>query len=70
MFADGCVELALFALQFENESYQLYHELAQATDDPLGKGMYESLAAIERHHFDLVMLNYEHLSATGSWADR
>ena len=59
----------LFALQIENESFNLYREMAQTTEDPNGKRMYEYLAKIERGHFDLLMLNYEHLSTTGSWAE-
>jgi rubrerythrin len=59
----------LFALQIENESFSLYRELAQTTEDPNGKRMYEYLADAERGHFELLMLNYEHLSTVGSWAE-
>jgi len=59
----------LFALQIENESFNLYRELAQTTDDPNGKRMYEYLANAERGHFEQLMLNYEHLSTVGSWAE-
>jgi hypothetical protein len=31
--------------------------------------MYEYLANAERGHFEQLMLNYEHLSATGNWAE-
>ena len=66
---DSDLDALLFALQIENESYNLYRELAQATEDPNGRRMYEYLAAAERGHFDQLMLSYEHLLATGSWAD-
>ena len=59
----------LFALQIENESFNLYRELAQTTEDPNGKRMYEYLASAERGHFEQLMLNYEHLSTVGSWAE-
>jgi rubrerythrin len=59
----------LFALQIESESFNLYREMAQTTDDPNGKRMYEYLANAERGHFELLMLNYEHLSTVGSWAE-
>lgn len=59
----------LFALQIENESFDLYRELAQTTDDPNGKRMYGYLANAERGHFELLMLNYEHLSTVGGWAE-
>ena len=57
----------LFAMQKENESYELYRKAATETDDPTGKDMYQRLASYERVHFDVLMLNYEHLVSTGSW---
>ena len=65
---DSDLDALLFGLQIENESFELYRELAQATEDPNGKRMYEYLADAERGHFEQLMLNYEHLSTTGSWA--
>ncbi|MFQ5812180.1 MAG: ferritin family protein [Anaerolineae bacterium] len=57
----------LFALQKENESYELYRKAAAETGDPAGKEMYQRLASYEHIHFDILMLNYEHLTSTGSW---
>ncbi len=57
----------LFGLQIENESYELYTKAASETADPAGKAMYQRLASQERTHFDILMLNYEHLVSTGSW---
>ncbi len=57
----------LFALQIENESYELYRKAASETADPAGKDMYQRLASYERVHFDILMLNYEHLVNTGTW---
>jgi len=57
----------LFAMQKENESYELYRKAATETADPVGKEMYQRLAGYERFHFDTLMLNYEHLVSTGSW---
>jgi rubrerythrin len=62
------LDALLFALQIENESFNLYRELAQTTEDPNGKHMYEYLANAERGHFEQLMLNYDHLSTVGSWA--
>jgi rubrerythrin len=62
------LDALLFALQIENQSFNLYRELAQTTEDPNGKRMYEYLAKAERGHFEQLMLNYEHLSTVGSWA--
>ncbi|MGQ9584160.1 MAG: ferritin-like domain-containing protein [Anaerolineae bacterium] len=59
----------LFALQIENESFNLYRRLAQVTADPNGKRTYEYLAGAEQGHFNVLMLNYEHLTTTGRWPD-
>jgi rubrerythrin len=61
------IDALLFALQIENESYELYRKAASETADPAGKAMYQRLASQERTHFDILMLNYEHLVSTGSW---
>jgi rubrerythrin len=60
-------EALLFAIQKENESYELYRKAATETDNPVGKDMYQRLASYEHVHFDILMLNYEHLVSTGSW---
>jgi rubrerythrin len=57
----------LLAIQKENESYELYRGAAAETADPAGKDMYQRLASYEHVHFDILMLNYEHLVSTGSW---
>ena len=62
------LDALLFALQIENQSFNLYCEMAEKTKDPNGKRMYEYLADAERGHFERLMLNYEHLSTTGTWA--
>jgi rubrerythrin len=63
------LDALLFALQIENKSFNLYREMAEKTKDPNGKRMYEYLANAERGHFEQLMLNYEHLSTTGNWAE-
>jgi len=65
---DSDMDALLFAIGIENDSFNLYRELAEKTDDPNGKRMYEYLAAAERGHFEQLMLNYQHLSTVGSWA--
>jgi rubrerythrin len=62
------LDALLFALQIENQSFNLYREMAEKTKDPNGKRMYAYLADAERGHFERLMLNYEHLSTTGTWA--
>lgn len=59
----------LFALNIENDSFNLYAEQARAAQDASAKQLYEFLVNAERTHFDLLMLNYESLSTTGHWAD-
>ncbi len=66
---DSDLDALLFALQIENKSFNLYRDLAQTTDDPKGKRTYEYLAEAERGHFERLMLNYEHLSTVGNWAE-
>ena len=61
------LDALLFALQIENESYELYRKAAAEVTDSAGKAMYELLATEARTHFDILMLNYEHLASTGSW---
>jgi rubrerythrin len=63
------LDALLFALQIENKSFDLYREMAGKIEDPNGKRMYEYLANAERGHFEQLMLNYEHLSTVGSWAE-
>jgi rubrerythrin len=57
----------LFALQIENESYELYRKAVTETADPAGQAMYQYLAGQERTHFEILMVNYEHLMSAGSW---
>jgi rubrerythrin len=61
------LDALLFALQIENESYELYRQAVAEATDPAGQAMYEFLATEARTHFDILMLNYEHLASTGSW---
>jgi rubrerythrin len=61
------LDALLFALQIENESYELYRKAAAGVADPAGKAMYDFLATEARTHFDILMLNYEHLASSGSW---
>jgi len=60
-------EALLFALEIEHRNYEMYREAAQQTEDPRGKDMYQRLAGAEQNHFNLVMLNYEHVTTVGRW---
>lgn len=60
-------EALLFALEIEHRNYELYRKAALETEAPLGREMYQRLAAAEQNHFNLVMLNYEHLTTVGHW---
>ncbi len=55
----GELQALWFALQKENESYELYRRGAHEATDPAAQGLYRYLAAAERGHFDMLMLNYE-----------
>jgi hypothetical protein len=57
----------LFALQIENDSFDLYQKQAKAASDPNARRMYEYLTGAERTHFNLLMSNYESLERYGGW---
>lgn len=57
----------LFAIQLENDSHELYVSEAERITSPAGKQMYHFLAQAERRHFDILMLNYEHMTTTGGF---
>jgi len=59
----------LFAIQLENKSFELYRQLARETSDAAGSEMFRWLASVERGHFNILMLNYESLLNSGSWAN-
>jgi len=62
------LEALHFALQAENESFELYRKMAGQSQDPHAKQMYRWLASVERGHFNQLMLNYESLLSSGHWA--
>lgn len=61
------LDALLLGMQIEHKSYDFYQQAAAQTTDPDGKALYQSLAAAERTHFDVLMLNYEHMLSTGTW---
>jgi rubrerythrin len=61
------MDALLFALQIENDSFDLYAKQAQASQDLNATRMFGFLADAERTHFNLIMLNYESLSSQGGW---
>jgi len=60
-------EALLFALEIEYRNYEMYRQEARQIEDPQGRDMYQRLAGAEQNHFNLVMLNYEHLTTVGQW---
>lgn len=62
-------EALIVALEFETKGYAMYRREAEAVVDAAAREMYEFLAAQERAHFDLLMVNYESIVHTGGWAD-
>ena len=49
----------LYGLGAESRSCDLYSRSARQCADPQGRAMFEKLVALEREHFDLLMLRYE-----------
>lgn len=65
----GDADALLYALQAENKSFELYRKLGSAAGDPAGQAMFRWLASVERGHFNQLMLNYEALTNSGTWAN-
>jgi rubrerythrin len=61
------LEVLQMALDNEIRSYDLYRAAAQLTVDEAGRAMYAWLARAEMQHFDLLMANWESLTAMGGW---
>ncbi len=61
------LEVLHMALDNEIRSYDLYRAAAQSTVDEAGRAMYTWLARAEMRHFDLLMANWESLTAMGGW---
>jgi rubrerythrin len=59
----GEMDALWFAMQKENESYDLYRQGAQQATDPLARSLYQHLMAAEREHFEMLMANYEAILA-------
>ena len=58
----------IFAIQAEHKSFELYREMANASEDPAAVAMFKWLVEAERGHFNQLMLNYESLMTQGHWA--
>lgn len=65
--ASNELEVLHMALDNEMRSYDLYHAAAKSTVDEAGRAMYLWLAQAEMEHFDLLMSNWESLTAMGGW---
>lgn len=61
------MDALLYGIELENESFALYRGQSEQVTDPAASQMYRYLAGAERAHFDLLMLNYEHMTQTGAW---
>jgi len=57
----------LFGLGIESRSFDLYRRSAEATADALGRQTFESLAAQEQTHFDLLMMRFDSLFGSVTW---
>jgi len=51
----------LFALGAEMKSYELYSQSAKEVDNAAARNLFQSLAAAEQGHFNIVMARYEAL---------
>lgn len=55
----------LFALGAEMKSYELYADSAKQVDNPDARRLFQSLAAAEQQHFNVLMARYEALFGYG-----
>jgi rubrerythrin len=65
---DRDLDALIIALEMEDNSYEVYRQALQETDDPQGQQVLRYLARAEQHHFDLVMQNYEALLYRQHWS--
>lgn len=58
------LEALLTAAELESASFAFYSEQLTAATDPVAKALLANLLNAERHHFELVMSNWEYLNRT------
>lgn len=64
---DQQLDALIIALEIEDNSYKIYRQALDHTDDPIGRQVLKYLARAEENHFDLVMQNYEALLYQQHW---
>jgi rubrerythrin len=64
---DRQLDALIIALGVEDNSYKIYRQALDNTDDPVGRQVLKHLARAEENHFDLVMQNYEALLYQQHW---
>jgi rubrerythrin len=58
---DSEQDVILYALRLEMNSHSFYHDAAEGAPNPAARDLYLRLAAMERQHFENLMLAYEDL---------
>ncbi|MBC7260304.1 MAG: ferritin family protein [Chloroflexi bacterium] len=61
------VDVLNLAMDAEQKAQERYSRLAQSTDDPLGKAMFERLAQEEAMHYRILSDEFYTLSNKGLW---
>ena len=61
------MEIVTMALDNEANAKVAYEDLANQTDDPAGKAMFQQLADEEDHHHGILKSAYWSLNQTGEW---
>lgn len=61
------MEIVALALENEAKAKVAYDDLANQTDDPAGKAMFQQLADEEDHHHGILKSAYWSLNQTGEW---
>jgi len=61
------MQIITMALENEANAKSAYEDLANQTDDPAGKAMFQQLADEEDHHHGILKSAYWSLNQTGEW---
>lgn len=60
-------EAIRIALDMETEGFKYYKEVAEKTDDPTEKKLFEVLTKEEERHYQILNNTYSFLEDTGNW---
>jgi len=57
------------AMDNERKSIDFYNNVAEETEDPLGKKIFTKIREEEKYHYDLLQAQLDYLTKSGFWFD-